>query len=86
MVNTINYNFSFTLKQKKIMKLIFNLLLFSIFTISFEHIAYSLSNYQIKAICKKKKNRSTCIKNLKIKKSNLLQGNQIEIPTIPFKK
>ena len=39
-----------------------------------------------KKICQKKSNRSTCIKNLKLKKLNLLQGNKIEIPVIPFKK
>ena len=52
----------------------------------FENSAYSLSDYQIKEICQKKSKRSTCIKKLKFKKLNLLQGNKIEIPVIPFKK
>ena len=50
-----------------------------------ENSAYSLSNYRIKEICQKKTKKSTCIKNLKIKKLNLLKGNKIEIPVIPFK-
>jgi len=52
----------------------------------FDNSAYSLSEYRIKEICQKKIRRSTCIKNLKFKKLNLLQGNKIEIPVIPFKK
>ena len=68
------------------MKLFFNTLLFFFILFLFENSAYSLSNYQIKEICQKKSNRSTCIKNLKFKKLNLLQGNKIEIPVIPFNK
>ena len=68
------------------MKLFFNTLLFFCTLFLFEYSAYSLSNYQIKEICQKKSKRSTCIKNLKFKKLNLLQGNKIEIPVIPFKK
>ena len=60
------------------------LLLFTL--VLYENNAYSLSNYQIREICKNKRNKSKCIKNLKFKKLNLLQGNQIEIPVIPFKK
>ena len=52
----------------------------------FENSAYSLSDYQIKEMCQKKLKRSTCIKKLKLQKLNLLQGNKIEIPVIPFKK
>ena len=68
------------------MKLFFNTLLFFFIIFLFENRAYSLSDYQIKKICQKKSNRSTCIKNLKFKKLNLLQGKKIEIPVIPFKK
>ena len=68
------------------MKLFFNTILFIFILSLFENSAYSLSDYQIKKICLKKPNRSTCIKNLKFKKLNLLQGNKIEIPVIPFKK
>ena len=67
------------------MKLFFNSVLFC-FIILFDNSAYSLSNYRIKEICQKKPKRSICIKNLKIKKINLLKGNKIEIPVIPFKR
>ncbi len=66
------------------MKKVLNSLLFLSFF--FESSAYSLTNYQIKEICKKKSQKINCIKKLKVKKSNLLQGNRIEIPVIPFKK
>ena len=66
------------------MKKFFNSLLFLSFF--FESSAYTLTNYQINEICKKKLKKTYCIKNLKFKKSNLLQGNRIEIPVIPFKK
>ena len=68
------------------MKLLFNPLLFFSVIFLFENSAYSLSDYQIKGICQKKSKRSTCIKKLKFKKLNLLKGNKIEIPVIPFKK
>ena len=68
------------------MKLFFNTLFFFFILFLFENSAYSLSDYQIKVICQKKSKRSTCIKKLKLKKLNLLQGNKIEIPVIPFKK
>ena len=68
------------------MKLFFNTLLFFFILFLFEKSTYALSDYQINKICQKKPNRSTCIKNLKFKKLNLLQGNKIEIPVIPFKK
>ena len=46
----------------------------------------SLTNYQIKKICKKEKMESNCIKNMKEKRSNLQKGNFIEIPVIPYKR
>ena len=46
--------------------------------------AFSLTNYQIEKICMKEKRKSTCIKNLKEKRSNLQKGNFIEIPVIPY--
>ena len=66
------------------MKLSFNTLLFLFILFLFENNAYSLSDYQIKEICQKKSKRYTCIKELKFKKFNLLQGNKIYIPLIPF--
>ena len=68
------------------MRLFFNTLFFFFILFLFENSAYSLSDYQIKEICQKKSKRSTCIKKLKFKKFNLLQGNKIEIPVIPFNK
>ena len=68
------------------MKLLFNPLLFFSVIFLFENSAYSLSVYQIKEICQKKPKKSSCIKNLKLKKLNLLQGDIIEIPVIPLKK
>ena len=60
----------------------------SIFVIFFliENNAYSLSDYQIKQICKNRPRKSSCVKDLKSKKLNLLRGDQIEIPVIPYKK
>ena len=68
------------------MKLFFQPLLFFLIIFLFENSAYSLSNYQIKQRCQNKPKRSSCIKNLKFKKLNLIQGDIIEIPVIPFKK
>ena len=68
------------------MKLLFNSLSIFLIIFLFENNAYSLSDYQIKKICQKKPKISTCIKNLKFKKLNLIQGNKIEIPVIPLKK
>ena len=48
--------------------------------------SFSLTNYQIKRICKKEKWELTCIKNLQEKRSNLQKGNLIEIPVVPYKR
>ena len=58
--------------------------LFALLTFSGE--SFSLTDYQIKKICKKEKRESTCIKNLREKRSNLQQGHSIEIPVIPYRK
>jgi hypothetical protein len=68
------------------MKLFFSPLLFCFIVFLIENSAYSLSDYRIKEICQKKPKRSICIQNLKFKKLNLLKGNKIEIPVIPFKR
>ena len=67
------------------MKLLLNLFLFlfSFFLISEK--SFSITDYQIKKICKKEKRELTCIKNLKEKRSNLQKGNHIEIPVIPYR-
>ena len=73
--------------EKILMKIFFNPLLFLILIFSFViNSAYSLSENQIEEICQKKTKRSICKKYLKSKRFNLLQGNRIEIPVIPFEK
>ena len=68
------------------MKLALNLtlILFALFT--FGANSLSLTDYQIKRICKKEKRQTTCIKDMKEKRNILQKGNQIEIPVIPFRK
>ena len=61
----------------------FSLFLFTLFV--FGDKSFSLSDYQIKNICKKQKKELTCIKNLQEKRSKLQKGNLIEIPIIPYK-
>ena len=68
------------------MRLFFSTFLLFLNIFLFENNAYSLSDYRIKEICRKNPKRSTCIKNLNFKKLELLKGNKIEIPIIPFKK
>ena len=47
--------------------------------------AFSLSEYQIKKICREEKRESICIKNMQKKRYNLQKGNKIEVPVIPYK-
>ena len=68
------------------MKLALNLSLFLLALFTFSDKSLSLSDYQIKKICKKEKRESTCIKILKENRSNLNEGNSIEIPVIPYRK
>ena len=67
------------------MKSFFKTLLYLLVLFAYESSAYTLSINQIKEICQKKLRSSNCIRNLRIKKLNLLEGNRIEIPVIPFK-
>ena len=67
------------------MKLILNLYFFLFVFFSFGDELFSLTDYKIGKICQKEKSKSTCIKKLKEKRSNLQKGNLIEIPVIPFK-
>ena len=67
------------------MKLFLNLSLFLFVLIIFEDNSFSLTDYQIKNICKKERRASICIKNLLIKRSNLQKGKFIEIPVKPYK-
>ena len=61
----------------------FSIFLFALFV--FGDKSFSLSDYQIKRICKKERNELSCIKNLQEKRSNLQKGNLIEIQIIPYK-
>ena len=61
----------------------FSLFLFALFV--FGDKSFSLSDYQIKKICKNEKRPSTCIKFLEEKRYNLKKGNLIEIPVFPYK-
>ena len=67
------------------MNLALKLFLFLLALFTFSDKSFSLSDYQIKKICKKERRESICIKNLQEKRSNLQKGNLIEIPVIPFK-
>ena len=68
------------------MKLAVKLTLFLLALVFLEDKSFSLTNYQIKKICKKEKRQSICVKNLKEKRSILQKGNYIIIPVIPYKK
>ena len=59
------------------MKLKFNLYVLFFALLTFSDKTLSLSNYQIKIICKKERMYLTCIKNLQEKKSDLEKGNLI---------
>ena len=61
-------------------------MLHHIFLFIFGEKSFSLTDYQIKKICKNEKRKSTCIKFLEEKRSNLQKGNLIEIPVLPYKR
>ncbi len=67
------------------MKLFINLFLFLFTLIIFESKSFSLTDFRINSICKKKIDKETCIKILKEKRFNLQNGNLIEIQVIPYK-
>ena len=62
-----------------------NLSIFLIALLIIDTKSLSLTDYQIKIICKKEKRVLKCRKNLLEKRSNLEKGNQIEIPVKPYK-
>ena len=68
------------------MKLILKLSLFLCVLVIFEDASLSLTDYQIKKICKNKKRPTSCTKNLIEKRSKLLKGLFIEIPVVPINK
>ena len=68
------------------MKLALNLC-FTIFVLFiFGDKSLSLTDYQIKKICKNQKRKTTCIKVLEQKRSDLQKGILIEIPVLPHKR
>jgi hypothetical protein len=70
------------------MKSAFNLFLFIFAFASFAFVdkSFSLTDYQIKKICKKERRKLNCTRILQEKRSNLQKGNLIEIPVIPYKR
>ena len=67
------------------MKLFFNTSLFFFALFLLGNKSFSITDYQIKKICKKERREFTCIKNLREKRFNLQEGNYIEIPVKPYK-
>ena len=68
------------------MKIALRLSLFLLVLFTIDDKSFSLTDYQIKKICKNERKESTCIKTLKKKRFNLKEGNTIEIPVIPYKR
>ena len=67
------------------MKIALNLFLLIFVLLIFGEKSFSLTDYQIRKICKNERKKSTCIKLLEEKRSNLQKGNLIEIPVLPYK-
>ena len=68
------------------MKLALNLSIFLLAYFSLSDESFSLSNSQIKRFCANEKRMSSCIENLKEKRSDLQKGKLIEIPVTPYKR
>ena len=68
------------------MGLIKNIFFFLFLFLIYEHKTIALTDYQIKEVCRKEKRLLKCIKNLQNKRSDLIKGNRIEVPVVPFKK
>ena len=68
------------------MKLVLNFSMFLLAFFSFSNESFSLTDYQIKRFCARKKRESLCIKNLQDKRSELQKGKLIEIPVTPYKR
>ena len=69
-----------------LMKSIINLSLFLFTLFIFSDESFSLTNYQIRKICKNRDRELICIKKLQEKKTNMQDGYLIEIPVIPYKR
>ena len=68
------------------MKLAFNFCLLFFSLITYGEKSFSLTDFQIKKICKKERRELACIRILKEKRLNLQQGKSIKIPVIPYKR
>ena len=68
------------------MKLALKLFLFLFASLILVDKSFSLTDYQIKKLCKKESRVSKCIKNFQEKKYNMQKGKLIEIPVIPYKR
>jgi len=67
------------------MKSALNLSFFLFALLTFGNKSFSLTDYQIRKICRKEKRQLSCIKNLQEKRYFLQKGNLIEIPVIPYR-
>ena len=68
------------------MKFALNLCLFLVAFLMLGDKSFSLTDYQIKKICKNEKRVSNCSKNLQDRKLKLKRGDLIEIPVIPYRR
>ena len=68
------------------MKLVLNFSMLLLAFFSFSNESFSLTDFQIKKICKKEKRVSLCIKKLQEKRSVLQEGKFIEIPVKPYRR
>ena len=68
------------------MKLVLKITFILLALVTFSEESHSLTNFQIKKICRKEIRELTCIKNLLEKKSDMQKGKYIEIKVIPYKR
>ena len=68
------------------MKSVLKISLFLFILLTFDFRSFSLTDYEIKKICRKEKRQLTCKNNLKEKRSNLQKGILIEIPVVPYER
>ena len=70
--------------MKPSLNIFLTLLLFSFFILGDR--SFSITDYEIRKICKREKKKLKCLKNLQEKRLNLQKGNKIKIPVIPYKR
>ena len=81
-----NLFFKINFLSRKSMKLAFNLCLLFFSLVIYGDKSFSLTDFQLKKICKKDKRPSECMKDLREKRFDLENGKLIEIPVIPYRK